>query len=411
MTKQELNHFKQYTNPIECKNEIHKHALKKHIALDQRSSLFMSPGSGKTRVGIIAACENIKKYGGKWLVSVPKENLIEQWSQEAKKWKYTKEWKSVDCICHASNAKIDISKYQGVIIDEVHLAIKGEIHGSLLNYDYKNNDKKLLCLTGTKPDNELLDKLEAIAPCSFELTLDEAVQLKLVSEYIIHVIDVPLTPTEFSDYKKAQQQFVYYKYILGGNSAFDKANIYLKSTTASSADKKNATMFYGAIRKRKAVAQNAENKLKIGKQLIELCKDDNIITFAETNAFTEALYKSLGDNALMFHSDMKKTEKDNTLKRFKDKRTKQNIICSTKALSEGFNVENISCAIILAFTSKSNTLIQRLARSIRYQEGKQAKIFILAVPDTQEELWLKSALKGISNIKYYDSLETYIKHT
>jgi superfamily II DNA or RNA helicase len=410
MTKKDLEYFKKFTNPLECKNEIHNHALLNHIKLGQRSSLFMSPGSGKTRVGIIAACENIKKYGGKWLVSVPKENLIKQWSDEAAKWKYSKEWKNVDCICHASNAKVNINNYNGIIIDEVHLAIKGEIHGSLLNFDYKKNNKKLLCLTGTKPTAELLEKLETVAPCAFELTLDEAVELKLVSEYIINVIDVPLLPKEITEYKKAQQQFIYYKYILGGNDAFDKATLYLKSSNASKHDKKNATMFYGAIRKRKTVAQNAENKLIIGKELIKLHKDYNIITFAETNAFTEALYKSLGDTALMFHSEMKKTEKDNTLKRFKDGRTKQNIICSTKALSEGFNVENISCAIILAFTSKSNTLIQRLARSIRYKEGKQAKIFILCVPDSQEELWLKSALKGVSNVKYYDSFETYVKN-
>jgi len=407
MNKQELEYFKKFTNPLECKNEIHKYALKRHIEMNQRSSLFMSPGSGKTRIGIIAACENIKRYGGKWLLSVPKENLIKQWTDEATKWKYTKEWKSVDCICHASNHKADISKYEGVIIDEAHLGIGTDVHGALLNFEYKLFDKKLLCLTGTKPEKEKLQLLELVAPCSFELTLDEAVNLKLVSEYIINVIDIPLLTSEEIAYKKAQQSFVYYKQLLGGHDAFERANIYLKEIGTSPFNKKSATMFYNAIRKRKSVAQNAHSKLLVGKELIQLFSDHNIITFAETNAFTSALHKSLGDKALMFHSEMKDTDKQNALKKFKDGRTKQNIICSTKALSEGFNVEGIDMAVILAFTSKSHTLIQRLARSIRYKDGKQAKIFILCVPDTQEEKWLKNALKEVSNIRYFDSFETF----
>lgn len=118
MTKQELEFFKQFKDPIQCKNQIHNYALKKHIEMGQRSSLFMSPGSGKTRVGIIAACEVIKKYGGRALVSVPKENLIKQWNDEAIKWKYSKEWKSVDLICHASNDKYKPSDYSVVIVDE-----------------------------------------------------------------------------------------------------------------------------------------------------------------------------------------------------------------------------------------------------------------------------------------------------
>lgn len=407
MTKKEFEYFKQFTDPIECKNKIHNYALKKHIEMDQRSSLFMSPGSGKTRIGVIAAGENIKKYGGKWLVSVPKENLIKQWKDEFIKWKYKTESNNIDFICHASNAKVNINNYDGVIVDESHLCIGSEVHGAIFNYEYKLHNKKLLCLTGTKPDKEKLDLLLCSAPCSFELTLDEAVELKLISEYIINVIEVQLTVKELLEYKKAQHSFVYYKSLLGNFDAFDKATEILKNSKASNFDKKNATMFYGAIRKRKTIAQNAQSKLPIAKELIDLYPDHNIITFGETNISTTALHKSIGARALLFHSGLKDSQKQEALKKFNDKRTKENVMCSTRALSEGFNVPQINMAIVTAFTSKANTLIQRLSRSTRYIEGKQAKIFILCVPDSQEQTWLKTALKSVSHVRYFESIEAY----
>ena len=406
MTKQELEFFKQFTDPIQCKNQIHNYALGKHIEMGQRSSLFMSPGSGKTRIGIIAACEVIKKYGGKALVSVPKENLIKQWNDEAIKWKYSKEWKFVDIICHASNDKYNPSDYAIVILDEVHLAIKGEHHGSLLDHDYSTT--KLLCLTGTKPkDKESLEKLYKVAPESFELTLNEAVELKLVSEYTINVIDIPFSGDELMKYKKAQQGFVYYTNLLGKFDAFEKAKSILDNSSSSPIDKRNATMLFTAIRNRKSIAQNAKQKLTVAKQLVELFPEHYTITFSETNDFTTKLHKLCGDRAVMFHSKMKESEKTDALKQFADRRTKKNIINSTKALSEGYNVPVINMGIVTAFTSKANTIIQRITRACRYIEGKRAILFILVVPNTQEEQWLKNALKDVSNVRYFDSFETY----
>jgi len=388
MTKSELEHFKQFKDPIQCKNQIHNYALKKHIEMGQRSSLFMSPGSGKTRIGIIAACENIRKYGGKWLISVPKENLIKQWKDEFVKWKYTKELASVDFICHVSNAKVDIESYTGIIIDEVQLCADSEVHGYIINHIHLFPQVKFLCLTGTKPkDKNKLDNLLRVAPESFELTLNEAVELKLVSEYTINVIDIPFSGDELMKYKKAQPVFV--------------------NPESNPMDKRNATMLFTAIRNRKSIAQNAKQKLTVAKQLVDLFPEHYTITFSETNDFTTKLHKLCGDRAVMFHSKMKESEKTDALKLFADRRTKKNIINSTKALSEGYNVPVINMGIVTAFTSKANTIIQRITRACRYIEGKRAILFILVVPNTQEEQWLKNALKDVSNVRYFDSFETY----
>jgi superfamily II DNA or RNA helicase len=109
----------------------------------------------------------------------------------------------------------------------------------------------------------------------------------------------------------------------------------------------------------------------------------------------------------MFHSKLKESEKKTALKQFSDRRTKKNVINSTKALSEGYNVPAINMGIVTAFTSKANTIIQRITRACRYIEGKRAILFILVVPNTQEEEWLKKALKDVSNVRYFESFETF----
>jgi ERCC4-related helicase len=43
-------------------------------------------------------------------------------------------------------------------------------------------------------------------------------------------------------------------------------------------------------------------------------------------------------------------------------------------------------------------MIQRVGRLIRFQEGKVGEIVILYVKDSQEEKWLKNAVRTLNNI-------------
>ena len=83
-------------------------------------------------------------------------------------------------------------------------------------------------------------------------------------------------------------------------------------------------------------------------------------------------------------------------------------MCSTKALNQGFDVPDADIGIICGLTSKSLTMIQRVGRLLRFQENKVGKIIILYVKETQEEKWLKSAVKGLTNVNWIDKL-TQIK--
>ena len=60
--------------------------------------------------------------------------------------------------------------------------------------------------------------------------------------------------------------------------------------------------------------------------------------------------------------------------------------------------------IMCGITSKSLSMIQRVGRLVRFQEGKVGEIIILYVKDSQEEKWLKSAVKNLSNIVWKNNI-------
>ena len=45
-------------------------------------------------------------------------------------------------------------------------------------------------------------------------------------------------------------------------------------------------------------------------------------------------------------------------------------------------------------------MIQRVGRLIRFQEDKTGEIIILYIKDSQEEKWLKNAIKNLNNVKF-----------
>ena len=75
-----------------------------------------------------------------------------------------------------------------------------------------------------------------------------------------------------------------------------------------------------------------------------------------------------------------------------------NVLFSTKALNQGFDVPNANMGIMCGITSKALSMIQRVGRLIRFQEDKIGKIVIIYVADSQEEKWLKKATKNLKNI-------------
>tara|TARA_R110002012_G_scaffold77395_1_gene196480 strand:- start:1205 stop:2368 length:1164 start_codon:yes stop_codon:yes gene_type:complete len=353
-------------------------------------SVIAGTGFGKSRVGVLAV-EHALKYGGLALILVPTVQLQEQFIEEFDKWGVNST--NVQIICYQSAYKLKGLHYDIVICDEIHLGLSNE-YRKFFKYNTYN---KLLCMTATLPEElEYKDLLEKIAPTAYTITLDKCVQLGIVSPYNITCVPVTLTVDEKAAYKKANNSFVQWKYQLGQFNAFESAQMIMNNKNATSGEKQKAVMFYRAIRMRKQIVDFAENKINKFKEMYENNKDKRILVFSGANDFTDKLCNSIAPNALAYHSKKTKKQKELALESFKDGSV--DVLCSTKALNQGFDVPDANMGIICGITSKSLSMIQRVGRLIRFKEGKVGEIIILYVADSQEEKWLKNAVKSLKNI-------------
>lgn len=390
----------------ELRDQQQRKALNNWAVNGFEGSIIAGTGFGKSRCGVIAVGETIKRlteyneYGERivhvtGLVLVPTTQLKDQFRDEFIKWGYEGVLDTVEFMCYQSAYKMVDKHYDIVICDEVHLGLSIEYRKVFEN----NNFDRMLCMTATLPEEyEYKDLLIQMAPIIFEISLDECVELGLVSPYNITCRPLELTYNERTDYKKINNRFVYWKGQLGQHEAWENAKYILSNISSSSEEKRAATQFYRAIRERKKIIDFAENKIEAFKDIVLNNPEKRILAFGGANDFTDMLTDSVIPLAQAYHSKRTKKQKDEALKNFKDGTI--NVLCSTKALNQGFDVPDANMGIVCGLTSKSLPMIQRVGRLIRFQEDKTGEVIILYIKDSQEEKWLLSAVKALSNVKF-----------
>ena len=384
------------SNLIKTKDEEQRKALNNWARNGFIGSIIAGTGFGKSRCGVIAVGKTLDDTeDGRAIVLVPTTQLQEQFKQEFIKWDYEHVLDRVDILCYQSAYKLEEEHYTVVVCDEIHLGLSPEYRKFFEN----NTWDKILCMTATLPeDMEYKEVLDSVAPTVYQISLDKCVELGLVSPYEIYCIPVELTSIEEKDYKKANNLFVYYKYKLGQFDAFDQAKYIMGpgKHTATNEEKASAAQFYRAIRDRKAVVDHADNKVAELQKIVIRNIGEKLLVFGGSNEFTNKLAEATEPFSTTYHSGIKKKARDQALEDFKS--GNKPVLCSTKALNQGFDVADATMAVICGLTSKALTMIQRVGRIIRYQEDKIGRIYVLYVKDSQEEKWLKSSIKSLNNV-------------
>ena len=163
--------------------------------------LQLSPRIGKTKLGI----DIIKREKPKKVLWVTPNTKLrdEDIPAEFKQWKATSYLRKTDIICYASLAN-HTGNYDKIILDEVQdLTISNCT--PLLNGKIKY--KTIVGMTGTLPKHkdklDLYNKLELKSLA--EMSIDEAVENKLIAPYKIKIIEIDLDTRD--------------KYIVGGSKA------------------------------------------------------------------------------------------------------------------------------------------------------------------------------------------------
>jgi len=377
------------------KDKQQRAALNAWARLRCTGSIIAGTGFGKSRCGVLA-CEYIlgRIPDAKAIILVPTIQLQEQFAEEFHKWGCGNYLDRVEIMCYQSAYKLQGKEYELVICDEVHLGLSKQYRKFFKNNSYN----RLLCMTATIPEDvEYKLELLKMAPKVYEITLDQCVEMGLVSPYEIYCIPLELTFGERLLYDDIHREFVDHKVALGPD-AFNLAKVFIKSPQASSEEKYHAAGFYKTIRERKGLVDTASAKVTKFKELVNNNLDKRIITFGGLNAFTDTLAESVDPLAEVYHSKKTLKQRREALRRFKEGEV--NVLCSTKALNQGFDIPNANVGIICGLTSKALSMIQRIGRLIRFEEGKIGKIYILYIKNSQEEKWLTNSVRDLSGVKW-----------
>lgn len=193
---------------------------------------------------------------------------------------------------------------------------------------------------------------------------------------------------------------------------------------------KYAQQFSTSMRNRKTFIYTASVKLEAAKALVDRYPVKTI-TFSESISFAERLKEALGDKCLAYHNDIKgrkerveiiskrglisykekhissKQVKAEIIESFKSRNGIQ-VISTVKSLHEGFDYAGIRLSIKASYDSSKVARIQKDGRPSRldYQDlDKNALIVNLYIKDSQEEKWLRANQRGLTGVKWVDSID------
>lgn len=392
------------SNVNKNKNKVQKEGLTSWRLAGYAGTLEMATGTGKSRCGVLAAKRFVENNpDAKILVLTPTRTIRDNaWKDEFKKWGQKKLFdKNVETECIQSAYKRSGEHFDLVIADEIHNYI---IHDGTEKYSYyqffeNNTWNGLLGLSATIDDQQRLN-LNAVAPVVYSVGTKQALDLGLIAPFKIYNVPVQLTPVEKKKLdgldKQFDSTFPMFQYDLGlmyramGDKDF-YAN-YCRFHKYDYDDKfiRDAPYICNkAISGRKKLLSECEGKLKAVVKINKALRSSTGIVFGNTVDFADKVAGIIGDTCVVFHSKIGKKAKEAALKKLQDGRTKVNLISTAKALNEGANIKGLTYAIVAAGTSKQRDLIQRIGRAVRFEEGKQATIIQLYVPNSKDEQWLR----------------------
>lgn len=353
---------------MKTRNQIQNEIVQKLVKAGGGLALLPT-GVGKTRIVI----EFLKKISyHRVLIVTSTEKLRDvSWPEEIRKWKGDSK---VTIICYQSLHKYIESDFDVVVYDEIH-------HVTLLNVPFFEKPRKYVVgMTATEPrdaEKKLLIynvlKLKKV----IEMSVEEAVALKLISPFLITKIETRLDVIE-SNIEAGSKHNKFF--------TTEQANYnYLSDTIVRLGQQGKYQMRDIMIRKRLHFMNTLPSKiLATRKFMSQIAPDTRTLVFSKSINSAQAICP------YCFHS---KTT-DLHLKQFMDG-TIDTLSC-VNALNEGINIPEIDMAIISQLNSNDLVLTQQLGRVIRFRKHFIGNVYILVAKNTVDENWFQSATKNLS---------------
>jgi superfamily II DNA or RNA helicase len=360
-------------------------------------------GSGKTILGLKLIEENQDK---RILVVVPTTQLMYQWKEEI-----LKKVGSGIIISLLGDGNKDIppmtpsvtisvvnsvrgvnwnhpaAKYDILICDEIHRYASPE-NAKI----FQGNFNQKIGLTATLERSDGMEVIlhKYIGPTVYTLNNEDAKNAGYVCDYDIECVKCAMTNPEKAEYTLFNNNVK--KYMMVFNNSFKELQKNFKNGPRGTSYR-SALEGMRSISKRKSFLTSVKSKHDVAINLCLKNNDKKIILFDEIQTSANDIYDDLnnrGMNPVIYHSGIKAKEKKEAIEKFLDGRSK--ILVTVKALDEGLDVEDVDIGIIVNGNSQKRQAIQRLGRLLRKKEGKVSKLYMLYVPETKDEDYVKKRI-------------------
>lgn len=293
----------------------------------------------------------------------------------------------ISFACYQSAYKWENKHFNLVIADEIHNSLTAQYYKFYLLNTFDaivglsaTIDRESIIDENAKVNPELNkgDLIDRLAPVVYSITLEEAVDDDLVSDFEVLVLNSVLEGEEKKIYDSITRQ--------------------IEKCT-------NAYKFRALTRKRAWTMYNITSKIHICKALVDrLTKNFKVILFGNS------LDSLLDITPYTVSSRYNKKENDEIKKKFDEGEI--NVIASFKKLKQGANLEGANIAILHSYYSVSLDYIQRVGRILRKGKNNYRAVIILRNRWTVEDRWLhkmiKDSPKEIINFDTVDELLKYI---
>lgn len=421
-----------------------KYQAEANIAIDEAGGfglIAMATGTGKSKIAVDRSVALLLRNNFVYtrvLLVVPTEKLRDEgWKNEFEKWDAGAVWeRSIERTCYASLHTYESEEYDLVILDECHNVTE---NNSI--FFHNNTIKSCIGLTATPPTDYIKIRLLAnicklstyrkdntarifLAP-TYEVTLDEAVEVGLVAPYDITVITLPLDDKDkyivggnasksFMQTEKARYDYLT-RCVEFGSNPMNRINrmrfIYTLKSKTEAAKKilhhvipqdLRTLIFCGSKVQADAVCEHRyyskPSKPKPSKKLIG--------SFSDVSRMND--YKIYEKKLSEYEKAVSEYQANKSYSLFFEEKINRLSCC--EALNEGENIPKIDIGFVIQLNSKELDFIQRMGRIIRLRDGHTGKVIILATEGTVDMDWVHKATFNLdkTKIRYirYEDLRT-----
>ena len=353
---------------FELKDKIQRDALNKWYLKGCVGTVQLCTGLGKSRLGVLASeyVAKITNYDCKILIVTPTQEIRDNaWVEEFAKWNAELVLqRCIKIMCIQSACRLMGEHWDMIIADESHHYFEDypndkETDSVYMKLFFNNTYNRLLSLSAYIPPKKRHWAFK-IAPLITSINTREAVELGLVSPFIIYNLSIPIT--------KEEQTLLSY---------IEDRIDYLNEKGYST---------WTLISKRKMLLSKLKSRRIVAKQISDYFGDKRGILFSQYIDDVIELQKDVGSSGVSIHSKIKSKLRKQNLIDFNTK--KYSRIISAKALNEGVNLTDVDFAIMLSANSSIKDFTQCLGRIIRFSDNKKAILIRLYLKNSRDSYWM-----------------------